>query len=112
MIAAGKLNKRITIEQSAAGSPSQDAYGEPSVSWITFKEVWAEIGPIQGREFWARQQVQSEVTVRVRIRYLQGVTSAMRVVYGTRILSIENVIDPREGHEELQLMCSEGVKDE
>lgn len=111
MIGSGKLNKRVTIEQLVAASPARNAYGEPETTWTTFATIWASIEPIQGREFWAQQQVQSEVTVRVRTRYLAGVTSEMRVVYGTRILSIESVIDPEEKHQELQLMCSEGVKD-
>jgi len=111
MIQAGKLNKRVTIQEFSAGSPAQDENGEPLGSWGTFKVVWAAIEPIQGNEFWAQQQVQSEVSHRVRIRYLSGVLAKMRVLYGSRILVIQAVIDPKEKHKEMQLMCSEGVKD-
>lgn len=109
MIAAGKMNKRISIEQLTAGSPAQDTFGEPDQTWSEFAEVWAAIEPIQGREFWAQQQVQSEITHRVRIRYLAGVLPDMRIVYSTRIFSIKHIIDPKERHEELQLMCTEGT---
>lgn len=108
MITAGMLNKRVTIQQLAAASPAQDEYGEPQASWTTFAEVWAAVEPIQGREFWAQQQVQSEVNTRVRIRYRSGVTELMRVLYGSRVLVIQAIIDPKEAHEELQLMCAEG----
>jgi SPP1 family predicted phage head-tail adaptor len=104
----GKMRHRITIQQS---TQTQNSFGEPIDSWSTFAgPLWAAVEPIQGREFWAQQQVQSEVTIRVRIRYLSGVTSSMRILYGARILTIESVIDPKEGHKEMQLMCSEGVK--
>lgn len=103
------LNKRITIQQLTADSPAQDDYGEPSNTWTEFATVWAAVEPIQGREFWAQQQVQSEVKVRVRTRYISGVLPNMRISYGSRILDIVEVIDPQEKHEELQLMCSEGL---
>lgn len=111
MIQAGKLNKRITIQEFTAGSPSQDENGEPLGSWETFSQVWAAIEPIQGNEFWAQQQVQSEVTHRVRIRFLEDVAAKMRILYGTRVFVIQAVIDPKEKHKEIQLMCSEGVQD-
>lgn len=109
---AGMLNKRITIQEKAANSPAYDEYGQPSEAWATFAVVWAAVEPIQGREFWAQQQVQSEVTIRIRIRYLSGVRPDMRILYGSRVFSVESVIDPKERHAEMQLMCSEGPKDE
>ena len=109
MIGAGKLNKRVVIQHQVAGSPLQNSYGELNHVWETYATVWASIEPIQGREFWAQQQVQSEVSVRIRIRYLAGVTSDMRVQFGARIFSIEGVIEPKEQHREIQLMCSEGL---
>jgi len=102
----GKLNKRIIIQQTTM---TQNGYGEPIDSWSTFATVWASLEPVQGREFWAQQQVQSEVTIRIRIRYFSGVTSAMRILYGSRIFTIQSVIDVQERHVEMQLMCSEGV---
>ena len=107
----GRMNKRIIIQQEVVGNPPQDAYGVPNTTWGTFATVWAAVEPLQGREFWAQQQVQSEITTRVRIRYLAGVTSKMRILYGSRILNIKSPIDPKERHAEMQLMCSEGVND-
>ena len=105
----GKMRHRITIQHAAQ---TQNSYGEPIYSWSTFSTVWAAVEPVQGREFWAQQQVQGEVTHRIRIRYLSGVTSAMRVLYGSRVLAIKSVIDPKERHEEMQLMCAEGVEEQ
>ncbi len=112
MIKSGKMNKRISIEEPATGSPAKNAYGEKNIVWEEFAEVWAEIMPLVGREYWAQQQVQSEVTVKIRIRYLAGILPTMRVVHGERILAIKSVIDVNERHKEIILMCLEGVESE
>ena len=111
MISPGRLNKRITIQHLVAGSPAVNSLGEAQTSWATFQTVWAGVEPLQGNEFWGSQQkqVKAEIKIRVRIRFLSGVTAGMRVLYGSRILNIESVIDPKEKHEEMQLMCSEGA---
>lgn len=103
---AGRLDKRIVIEAPTTG---QNALGEPTRSWATLATVWAAVEPLQGREFWAQQQVQNEVSSRVRIRYRTGITTDCRISYAGRILGIVSIIDPKEAHEELQLMCREGV---
>lgn len=103
---AGRLNKRVKLQTKTV---TQDGYGAALATWADTATVWAAVEPLQGREFWAQQQVQSEVTTRVRIRYRAGVVPAMRVLYGTRVLDILSVIDPKERHEELQLMCRDGV---
>ena len=65
-----------------------------------------------GREFFAQQQVQSEATTRIWIRYRTGITADMRAVLGSRVFSlVAPPIDWRDRHEFLQLMCSEGVLD-
>lgn len=109
MIKPGRMRHRIIIQQS---TQTQNAYGEPVDSWSAFSDpLWAEVSPVQGREFWAQQQAQSEVTHRVRVRYVPGVTTAMRVMFGSRIFAVKSVIDVKEEHKELQLMCREGVEE-
>lgn len=111
MLNSGKLNKRVLIQRSIAGSPPVNEFGEPVVVWEDIDTVWGSIEPLTGREYWAQQQVQSEITVRFRIRYRDDILAGMRVVYNTAIYMIKSIIDPLEKHEELQLMCSEGVRE-
>ncbi len=106
---AGELNKRIKISQEVAGSPAADSLGQPNLYWEEVDTVWGAIEPITGREFWAQQQVQSEITARIRIRYRTDLAAGMKAECGGKTYIIKNVIDPREGHAELQLMCAEGV---
>lgn len=103
---AGRLNKKVTIQNRVV---TRNALNEAVTTWTDLASVWAAIEPLQGREFWAQQQVQSEVTIRVRIRYRTGLLPSMRLRYGQRIFVIESIINPKEKNQELQLMCSEGV---
>ena len=50
--------------------------------------VWAAVDPVSGREYYAAEQAQSEVTHKVRLRYRAGVTPGMRVLLGQRRLHI------------------------
>ena len=103
---AGKLRHRITIETP---TETRNAYGEPEVTWGTFKEVWASVEPIRGREFWRAQEQQARVTTRIRIRYLADVTPKMRIVFGSKTYIINAIIDQEERHAEMQLICEEMV---
>ncbi len=108
---SGDLNKRIVIQEKTVGSPAVDAFGQPSVVWQDLHTVWAAVEPLTGREFWAQQQFQSELTTKFRIRYLTDITTEMRIRYAGKTYMIKSVIDPKEDHIELQFMTEEGVRD-
>jgi SPP1 family predicted phage head-tail adaptor len=105
-IRAGKLRHEIEIQQP---SETQDAYGEPTGSWSTFAAVRASVEPLQGREFFASQQMQAEVTTRFRIRWISGVSPSMRILFGTRLFNISAVINPDEKNHELHIMAVEVI---
>lgn len=102
----GKLRNRITIEQVVE---TQDLDGSVLESWSFFVNAQASIEPISGREYFAAQSTQAEVTHRITMRYLAGITPKMRIVYGTRIFEILSVINVQERNRELQLMCRESI---
>lgn len=100
---AGRLRHRVTIQQ-----PVVDTSWGGTTTWEAFAPVWAAIEPLRGREFFAAQQMQSEATAKITIRYLAGVTANMRVVHESRIFELTGPpIDPEERHVELQLMVKE-----
>lgn len=109
MIEPGKMRHRITFQQQVI---TRDAYGAPDLSddsWQDVTTVWAAIDPVSGREFYAMQQSQSDVTHKVRTRYISGLDTAMRILYGARVLQIVSIIDWEERHESLLIMCREVV---
>ncbi len=107
---AGLLRHLVTLEQR---TDARDAYGEPLDAWTPYATVRAEIQPLNGREYFAAAAEASEVTTRIRIRYVTGLTTALRVRFhglaGEKIYNIVSIIDPDERHRELVLMCSTGL---
>ena len=104
MINAGQLDKRVKIQQA---TEARDAHGQPIETWSDLASVWASIEPLRGREFFAARQFQAETTHKVTIRHRAGIGPRMRLLFGSRVFRIEAVIDPRERHEALELMCVE-----
>ncbi len=101
---AGKLNKRVTIQDKSA---SQNSYGEEVITWTDFAKVWAAVEPLRGREFLEGKQITAEVSTRIRIRYRSGILPEMRVVYGSIIYDIHPPINLDECNREIHLMCQE-----
>lgn len=108
MLAAGKLNRRVVIEQPVeARDPN---YAAVTRTWAPLATVWAAVEPLQGRELERSRELGSEISLRVRVRYSSttaGVTSKMRVISGARRYEIQAVINPQDGREELHLLCAE-----
>jgi SPP1 family predicted phage head-tail adaptor len=103
-IRAGELDKRITIQSYTT---TQNSYGEETKSWSDLVTVWAAVEPLQGREYWAAQKVNAELTVQFRIRYRAGITPKMRVYYDSRYFYIISGVNPKQRNEELILLCKE-----
>jgi len=105
---SGQLRKRLTIQQR---STAQDSYGQPLTAWADVATVWGAVEPLNGRELLAAEAVQSEITHQVVMRYRPGITAKMRVLYGSRVFDIQNVLDENERHRMLTLLCLEGLTD-
>lgn len=107
---ASRLNKRITLQQQGAG---RDAAGQPiPAGWENLftdgdGKCWAEIKDISGKEFISATAEQSAVTTRITIRYRPGLTSALRVLFGTDVYDVRAVLG-QDGRT-LQLMCTRGA---
>lgn len=102
----GLLDTRVTVQTQ---SLSQNSFGESVITWVDFADVWASVEQLSGRDLWALAQIHSPVTTRVMIRPLSGLLSSMRIVFGSRTLTIESVVISRKRQDYLELMCSEGI---
>jgi SPP1 family predicted phage head-tail adaptor len=101
---AGPLRHRIAIERV---TETRDTDGSAIETWSTYATVQASIEPISGREYFAAQSTQADLTHRIVMRYLSGIIPKMRVKYRSRIFDILSVINVEERNRELQLMCRE-----
>lgn len=106
----GKMRHRITFQ---AFNGTRNAYGEPlesdDANWTDFKSCYAAIDPVSGREFYEAQQSQSEVTHKLRTRYLAGITPTLRILCGTRKFKIISVLNWEERGESLLILAKELV---
>lgn len=111
MLNPGKLKHRVTF-QLYNGTVDQygDVRNDLDSNWTDFRRVSASVEPLSGREFYAAEQSQSEVTHKIRCRYFRGAKAEMRIVYGTRKFKIISIIDWREAHEEFLIMAKELVE--
>jgi len=101
---AGKLNRKVTIEVQVKKT---SADGGEASSWGPVATVWAALEPLRGREYHEAGGSQSEVDIRIRIRHRKGIKPAMRVVCKNRVFDIQSVIDIRDQHREIHMMCKE-----
>jgi SPP1 family predicted phage head-tail adaptor len=103
----GKLDKRITIIGQAG---SQNSYGETDNICTEIATVWANINPLQGREYFWAKQVHSELTIKVTIRYRPDILPNMRIKYSNRMLEIiAPPINVKEQNRFLELLCKEVI---
>ncbi len=108
LLQAGLLRHRVDIQEPTDGT---DSYGGVTQAWALLSTVWAQVEDLRGREFVSSEQLQSEVTTRITIRYRTDVTITpqMRAVEGTRTWEIVDVLDPDGMHIQLQLLCREVI---
>ena len=89
----------------------RNEYGEISEEkWMNFLELRAAIYPISGKDFFSAETLNSEVTHKINIRYVEGITSAMRIKFGERYFEIISPpINFQEKNVLLQMMCKERI---
>lgn len=113
---SSRLRHLVTLQQEVQIA---DGAGGTSKSWTDVASLWAEIIPIggtgsmlsrtSGKEVMVGDQVQSEISHKITLRYRDGVTSAMRIVYESRFFNIRSVANPAERNQQLELLVQEGV---
>lgn len=105
MVAAGQLSNRITIEEAA---DAKDAAYQTIRTWSTrANNLPAKVESVTGGETIRGRQVSASATILFTIRYMAGLTSKMRVKFGSRTLGIVRVSDPYGDRRELRIECKE-----
>jgi len=102
---AGQLNRRIAVMQRTP--QEQDSAGQLKELWQLYKELWADVRPVSGREFVQGQQIESQITMTFEVRHITTITTDMRVHFCENVYAIEAVIHPNDDHRRTQIMCRE-----
>ena len=102
----GNLRHRITLQKPVI---TKDSIGQELEEWQDVATVWASVEPLSGKEYFNAQQVNSEITTRITIRYIELLSPQWVVQLGKRTFNILSVINFEERNIYLQLLCSEKV---
>lgn len=107
----GKLRHRVRIEEKIRTS---DGAGGAAVTWQEVVTIYCEIIPLGGMARLAAEQAESTISLRIRLRWRDGLRQGQRVVKKgpttDRYFMIENVVDPDERRNWLILDCSETME--
>jgi len=101
---SGDLRHYITIQQAQI---SYNSISEPVQTWTTWANVWAAVEPASGKNYYSARQLNAEVDGVCRIRYRSGLLPTMRILFGTRVLQIISIVNPKESNEELDIYYKE-----
>lgn len=105
---AGKRDRRITILQKVEGTADSEL-GTPTIVYLPFATVWAEVQdvlPSRGENIAEGINI-ARRPCRIRMLYMPGISSEMRVEYGDRTLRM--ITEPAEmgRREGLEFMAEE-----
>ncbi|WP_242302067.1 phage head closure protein [Bacillus cereus group sp. BfR-BA-01423] len=104
------LNKRIVIEHKTSETKDEEGNVVPA-EWNEFAKPWAKPETPFGSGFRSEVfQGNAEFVIKLinfKIRYQEGINSAMRVRYQNKLFEIKSAIDVDEQHKEICLICEE-----
>jgi SPP1 family predicted phage head-tail adaptor len=92
-IEIAKLRHRITIERITRAG---DGQGGQVDTWVSVATVWASVDVVsQSERLWG-QKLAYQRTHKIIMRYMSGITTDMRIVFGDRRFQIKSVVSPEE----------------
>ena len=96
---ADTLHHRVTLQVMTTVTDDQ---GGQVPTWADVSDLWAKIEPIKAWEKMQAAQLQTPVTHKVLLRYNSAVTNKHRLLFGTRVMNIKEVINVEELNEWLE----------
>jgi SPP1 family predicted phage head-tail adaptor len=106
VIRPGTMRHRATLQQRATGL---DAAGGVRNAWEDFATRWASLERTPGSEVWASAQNSGRVPAVFSLRYLAGVTPAMRLVYDGKVYNVLSAVDQEGRKAEIVITAEELV---
>ena len=102
MMQAGRLNRRVTLQQPGTNT---DELGQPIPGWTDVAQVWADIRMKSGLEAIKAGASVSVVQASIRVRYRAGITAGMRIVHNLQAFNIVAVMPDVGGREFVDLVA-------
>lgn len=104
-----KMNRRVELQSATTSTGST---GELIKTWTTFATVWAYMRTMTGNEKNLSQQVKSNLSYEITIRYssdVSGINPDDRILYDSRMFDIKDVRNVDETNIEIRMLCSEAT---
>ena len=102
---AGRLREIANIQsftESISGS------GQVTRGWTAlFSNVFCLVEPVRGKENYQHDKTNAEMTHRIKMRWHNGVTPKMRVIWNSRTFNIVEIKEDYKHADELHLLCIE-----
>lgn len=103
----GKLRHRVTLQTATV---ARTARGAEILSFANTATVYADIRTVGGQEQVLSNQLEVATLLHtITIRYRVGIVPKMRLLWGTRVFSIEAIIERDNRMRTLDLSCREVV---
>jgi SPP1 family predicted phage head-tail adaptor len=106
-MSCGERRHLVTLEKR---TEVLDSFGDATLTYAAFTTAGASIEAVGSRERFESQQVQAEVSHRIKIRYsplAATLTAADRITYGTRIFDVVTPMDRDGRQRELEILALE-----
>jgi SPP1 family predicted phage head-tail adaptor len=106
-ITAGMLRHKINIESFTAVS---DGAGGSTVTWAATPantNIWCKVRPASGGERFYAMRTEADTTHVIITRWKTGITPAMRVNFGGRLMQIKSVINIEERDKWMEIRAVE-----
>ena len=104
----GKLGNKIIIQKIQTETVNAVNELEPVYDdWLT---LWANVQPLQGKEYIEAKKLYPETYYKIDIRYSEtnkGIDTTNRVLFKGKVLNIESVLNIDEANKAIQLRCYE-----
>ena len=102
----GTLKKRVTFYRPVE---EEDDYGNITNGVESVCEVWADIYPVRGQEFYEVQKIQGKVTHKCYCRYqktLEDIDNTWFLLYKDTLFSIESAVNAGEAGRYFEIYCT------
>lgn len=108
---ASRLRHLLTLQQEVKVA---DGAGGYTRSWQNIADIWAEISQLSSRVIYGEEKlfaghIQASVSHKITIRYRNGLSTAMRLLFENRVFNIRAVSFAKENDELVELLVEEGV---
>lgn len=105
----GKLRNKITIQNTDL---SADTYGGYTTSRSSYITAYAQISPKTGKQIFSDttgERIQNPQEFEFTIRYRSGLTTSMRILFGSRTFNIKSIHNDNDYDKYIKILATENV---